>query len=54
MLRSGGTQRVLPFRVMAPSTLGPFLRAFSFGHVRQLEAVVGEVLCRACSSGCGP
>lgn len=51
VLRSGGTQRVLPFRVMAPSTLGTFLRAFSFGHVRQLEAVVGEVLRRA---GGGP
>jgi hypothetical protein len=27
---------------MAPSTLGTFLRAFSFGHVRQLEAVTAE------------
>ena len=44
VLRSGGTQRVLSFRVMAPSTLGTFLRSFSFGHVRQLEAVVGESL----------
>ena len=26
---------------MAPSTLGTFLRSFTFGHVRQLEAVVG-------------
>jgi len=32
---------------MAPLTLGTFLRAFTFGHVRQLEAVVGEVLGRA-------
>ena len=54
MLRSGGTQRVLPFRVMAPSTLGTFLRAFSFGHVRQMEAVVGEALRRAWSLGGGP
>ena len=29
MLRAGATQRVLPFRVMAPSTLGTFLRSFS-------------------------
>ena len=29
MLRAGATQRVLPFRVMAPSTLGTFLRAFT-------------------------
>ncbi len=28
---------VLPFRVTAPSTLGSFLRAFTFGHVRQLD-----------------
>lgn len=54
VLRSGGTQRVLPFRVMAPSTLGTFLRSFTFGHVRQLEAVVGEVLRRAWSMGAGP
>ena len=54
VLRAGGTRRVLPFRVMAPSTLGTFLRAFSFGHVRQLEAVVGEVLRRAWAMGGGP
>ena len=54
VLRSGATQRVLPFRVMAPSTLGTFLRAFSFGHVRQLEAVVGETLRRAWAFGAGP
>ncbi len=39
---------------MAPSTLGTFLRAFSFGHVRQLEAVVAEVLGRAWALGAGP
>jgi hypothetical protein len=39
---------------MAPSTLGMFLRAFSFGHVRQLEAVVGQVLARAWELGAGP
>jgi hypothetical protein len=54
VLRSGGTARVLPHRVMAPSTLGTFLRAFTFGHVRQLEAVVGEALKRAWSAGAGP
>ena len=54
VLRSGGTQRVLPHRVMAPSTLGTFLRAFTFGHVRQLEAVVGQALCRAWALGAGP
>ena len=54
VLRCGGTQSVLPHRVMAPSTLGTFLRSFSFGHVRQLEAVVGETLRRAWAMGAGP
>jgi hypothetical protein len=54
VLRSGGTERVVAHRVMAPSTLGTFLRAFTFGHVRQLEAVVGEVLRRAWALGAGP
>jgi hypothetical protein len=54
VLRCGGTEAVLPHRVMAPSTLGTFLRALSFGHVRQLEAVVGETLRRAWAMGAGP
>jgi Transposase DDE domain group 1 len=54
VLRAGNTAGVLPFRVMAPSTLGTFLRAFTFGHVRQLEAVVGQVLRRAWTLGAGP
>ena len=54
ILRSGATQAVLPHRVMASSTLGTFLRAFSFGHVRQLDAVVGVALARAWAAGAGP
>jgi PII-like signaling protein len=54
MLRAGATRRVLPFRVMAPSTLGTFLRSFTFGHVRQLDRVAGEVLGRAWHLGAGP
>lgn len=54
MLRAGATQRVLPFRVMAPSTLGTFLRSFTFGHVRQLDRVIGETIHRAWSLGAGP
>ncbi|HKA04266.1 MAG TPA: IS1380 family transposase [Acidimicrobiales bacterium] len=53
-LRAGATQAVLPFRVMAPSTLGTFLRAFTFGHVRQLDAVIAETIRRAWSAGAGP
>ena len=39
---------------MAPSTLGTFLRAFTFGHVRQLDAVLAEALRRAWALGAGP
>ncbi len=38
VLREGAVGKVLP-GVKAPSTLGTFLRAFTFGHVRQLGAV---------------
>jgi hypothetical protein len=54
VLRSGRTGRVLGHRVMAPSTLGTFLRAFSFGHVRQLDRVLGVLLHRAWRAGAGP
>jgi len=54
VLRAGNTAGVLGHRVMAPSTLGTFLRSFTFGHVRQLEAVVGEALARAWRLGVGP
>ena len=54
VLRSGRTGRVLGHRVMAPSTLGTFLRAFSFGHVRQLDRVLGVLLGRAWTTGAGP
>ena len=40
--------------VPAPSTLGTFLRAFTFGHVRQLDALLGETLARAWRAGAGP
>jgi len=53
-LRAGATQKVLPFKVMAPSTLGTFLRSFTFGHIRQLDAVIAESLRRAWSLGIGP
>ncbi len=53
-LRAGSTGEVLGHRVMAPSTLGTFLRAFTFGHVRQLEAVVGRAIERAWGLGAGP
>ena len=54
MLRAGSSDAVLSHRVMAPSTLGTFLRSFTFGHVRQLEAVIGKALERAWVFGAGP
>jgi hypothetical protein len=54
VLRSGRTGRLLGVRVMAPSTLGTFLRAFTFGHVRQLDRVLGLALGRAWRAGAGP
>ena len=53
-LRAGATQKVLPFRELAPSTLGTFLRAFTFGHDRQIDAVIGDTIRRAWSLGAGP
>lgn len=43
LLRHGGTGTVFTGRY-APSTLGSFLRSFTFGHVRQLDAVASRVL----------
>ena len=54
LLRAGATSRVLGHRVMAASTVGTFLRAFTFGHVRQLDKVTGEILSRAWAAGAGP
>jgi hypothetical protein len=54
LLRSGSTASVLGHRVMAASTVGTWLRAFAFGHVRQLDRVCGEVLARAWAAGAGP
>lgn len=53
-LRAGDTQAVLGHVVLAPSTLGTFLRSFSWGHARQLDAVAGDLLTRAWAAGAGP
>jgi len=45
LLRHGGMGRVFT-NAYAPSTLGSFLRAFTFGHVRQLDAVASRFLGR--------
>jgi len=54
ILRTGSTGKLLGTRVAAPSTLGTFLRAFTFGHVRQLDRLLGEALKRAWAAGAGP
>ena len=54
MLRAGSTEAVLGHKVMAPSTIGIFLRAFSFGHIRQLDSVSDAALSRAWQMGAGP
>src|SRR5215204_4748402 len=45
LLRHGGMGRVFT-NAYAPSTLGSFLRSFTFGHVRQLDAVASRFLTR--------
>jgi hypothetical protein len=52
-LRSGRLSALLG-KVAAPSTLGTFLRAFTFGHVRQLDRLLAEALTRAWRAGAGP
>ena len=43
LLRHGGMGKVFD-DVRAPSTLGSFLRNFTFGHVRQLDAVASRAV----------
>lgn len=43
LLRHGAMKRLFT-GVRAPSTLGTFLRTFTFGHVRQLDAVASRLL----------
>src|SRR5438445_13799823 len=54
LLRAGRTRRLLGGWLPAPSMLGTFLRAFTFGHVRQLDRLLGECLARAWRAGAGP
>ena len=54
VLRAGESAVVLGHRVMAPSTCGTFLRSFTFGHVRQLDAWSELALTAAWAAGAGP
>ena len=51
LLRHGGMGRLFA-GVRAPSTLGTFLRSFTFGHVRQLDAVASRLVTSL--AGCAP
>ncbi len=42
--RAGATGAVLGFGPAAPSTVGSFLRSFTWGHARQLDRAAGEIL----------
>jgi len=48
LLRHGGMDRLVG-GVRAPSTLGTFLRIFTFGHVRQLDRVAATMLAELAS-----
>jgi len=54
ILRSGATSRVLGHDLMAPSTLGTWLRSFTFGHVRPLDRLTEALPSRAWAAGAGP
>ena len=50
LLRHGAMGRLFT-GVRAPSTLGTFLRSFTFGHVRQLDAVSSRLMVNLRNSG---
>src|SRR5207245_4317760 len=49
LLRHGGMGRLFT-GIRAPSTLGTFLRSFTFGHVRQLDSVAAGFLANLADS----
>ena len=53
-MRVASTPEVLGHAVRAPSTLGTFLRSFTWGHVAQLDRVLDESIRRAWAAGAGP
>lgn len=53
-LRMPGMEALLGHRVPAASTLGTFLRSFTFGHLQQMELVSEAALRRAWEAGAKP
>lgn len=54
VLRAGASEIACGHEVRAASTIGTWLRAFTWGHVRQLDAAAGDLLARAWAAGAGP
>lgn len=54
VLRSGRSQAAIGQWMPAPSTLGTFLRSFSWADARSLDAVAADLLGRAWRAGAGP
>jgi hypothetical protein len=54
VLRAGATSRIVGHDTVAASTVGTWLRQFTFGHVRQLDRVTEAALTRAWAAGAGP
>lgn len=54
VLRAGVTSRIVGHDTVAASTVGTWLRQFTFGHVRQLDRVTEAALSRAWAAGSGP
>ncbi len=54
VLRTGRADALLGRWVPAPSTLGTFLRSFSWADARSLDRVSAELLKRAWEAGAGP
>ncbi len=53
VLRSGAPGRLLG-AAKAPSTIGTWLRSFTYGHVRQLDAIARQLLLVCWAAGAGP
>ncbi len=53
VLRAGATGRLLG-AAKAPSTIGTWLRSFTYGHLRQLDAIARQLLLLCWAAGAGP
>lgn len=54
VLRAGRTRRLLGGLAARAVDVGLVSSAFTFGHVRQLDALLGQAIERAWAAGAGP